>query len=465
MVKKPILIIQMQRMGDLILSFPLLLWLTRTFPGHPLWVMVEPQFARPLARLGPAVRYFSPEQAAQIKQEKFFLTINLSHRLESQILAGQVRTENLLGGYTRDHITRINGTWQEYRASLVHNNRHNSFHWADINALDIIPVSTMAGTNWPEPRIQAQTVRKIGLFLGASEADKRPQPKFWAALTQELERRHWTPILLGGPAEKKLGQEVQTLLGRKIASACGTLDLEQFAFLGQTLTAMITPDTGPMHLAAWTGLKVLNLSLGPVSAWETGPFQPGHIILRAARDCVGCWQCRHKHPLCHESFTPGRVAAISDAMLRRNGQGLNRLKPPGLEVLCSARSQVGLYNLQSIWGRQRAGQAVRAYWQEFWLYAFGLGQKESCQQAATNLWAHYPSLAEAMVRASIEFVRALSNSVFDASFFSSQWQKSAPALRPLVGYATTHLSNHDFATPNLRRMLELGEEHLFFLRH
>ena len=38
---KPILVIQMQRMGDLILSFPLFLWLMRRYPGHPLWIRSE----------------------------------------------------------------------------------------------------------------------------------------------------------------------------------------------------------------------------------------------------------------------------------------------------------------------------------------------------------------------------------------------------------------------------------------
>ena len=54
---KPILVIQMQRMGDLILSFPLFLWLMRRYPGHPLWVAADPHFFRPLRPVGPAVRY------------------------------------------------------------------------------------------------------------------------------------------------------------------------------------------------------------------------------------------------------------------------------------------------------------------------------------------------------------------------------------------------------------------------
>lgn len=77
---KPILVIQMQRMGDLVLSFPLMLWLERTFPGHPVWVMAESRFAAPLVRVSPTVRYLGFDRHGQVEREKFFLVINLSHR-------------------------------------------------------------------------------------------------------------------------------------------------------------------------------------------------------------------------------------------------------------------------------------------------------------------------------------------------------------------------------------------------
>ncbi|WP_348981287.1 hypothetical protein [Salidesulfovibrio onnuriiensis] len=53
MEKKPVLVLQMQRMGDLILSFPLFLWLERAFPGHPVWVVAEEGFYKPLMPLAP----------------------------------------------------------------------------------------------------------------------------------------------------------------------------------------------------------------------------------------------------------------------------------------------------------------------------------------------------------------------------------------------------------------------------
>ena len=156
---KPILVIQMQRMGDLILSFPLFLWLMRRYPGHPLWVAADPRFFRPLRPVGPAVRYLEPEELPPLTREKFALVINLGHRKESLELAGSLDTEELAGGYLRRGVLRVAGAWQEYRMSLVHNNRHNRFHWADMNALDVIPAPVMAGTRWPEPLVEVQTLK------------------------------------------------------------------------------------------------------------------------------------------------------------------------------------------------------------------------------------------------------------------------------------------------------------------
>ena len=34
-----------------------------------------------------------------------------------------------------------------------------------------------------------------------------------------------------------------------------------------------------MHLADWLGVPVLNLSMGPVRAHETGPYSPGQLVL------------------------------------------------------------------------------------------------------------------------------------------------------------------------------------------
>jgi ADP-heptose:LPS heptosyltransferase len=459
-VKKPILVIQMQRMGDLILSFPLFLWLERVFPGHPVWVMAEPAFARPLMRLSPQVRYLDYAQGDELRAEAFHLVINLSHRPESMTLAGSLRSEKLVGGYIREGVTRIAGDWQEYRLSLTNNNRHNQFHWADLNALDVVPLHSLAGTRWPEPRVMPRYVRQVGLFLGASEPDKRPDAVFWAALVGELERRGFIPVLLGGPAEIALCREVQRLAARPVASACGSLGLDRFAMFGQNLAAMITPDTGPMHLAAWSGLMVLNLSMGPVHAFETGPYQPGHLVLRSARDCVGCWRCRFDRPRCHDGFEPVRVVRVLEAMLGRKGK-MSGLRLPGLEIFATGRKG-GLYDLHPICIHPKAGRTLGAYWQAFWLHAFGLGSRDDCLAAARALREAHEGLAESLAAGALRFFR-LASAASDPDRLVREWDVTSLALRPLSGYAAVHLSNHDCSSASRRRVLTLAEEHLGFL--
>jgi ADP-heptose:LPS heptosyltransferase len=460
-VKRPILVIQMQRMGDLILSFPLFLWLERAFPGHPVWVMAEPAFARPLARLSPRVRYLPYGRHDVVMGEKFHLVLNLSHRRESMELAGRLQCDGLVGGYVRDGVSRVAGDWQEYRMSLIHNNRHNRFHWADLNALDVVPLPVMAATRWPAPRVMPPDVRTIGLFLGASEPDKRPSAAFWAGLVGELERRDWTPVLLGGPGEKDLCREVLGLAGRPVASACGTLGLDQFAVLGQTLAALVTPDTGPMHLAAWSGLKVLNLSMGPVHAWETGPYQPGHAVLRSSRDCVGCWRCRFERPRCQDLFSPARVAGVLEAMLRGGGERLRGLRLPGLEIHASGRLD-GLYDLKPLSARPKAGQLVGAYWRAFWMHAFGAGDGSACHGAASELRASHAPLVRIMTRDALRLLRTLATSSAPADLVLD-WGRAPLSLRPLSGYCAAHLANHDASPASRKRALALAEGHLRFL--
>jgi len=461
---KPILVIQMQRMGDLILSFPLFLWLERSFPGTPIWVMAEPMFSGPLAPLSPAVRYFGFHQAAELKDHSFSLVINLSHRPESMELAGSLDCEELLGGYSRDGVTRINGVWQEYRTSLTHNNRHNRFHWAELNSLDVIPRKIMASTQWPEARRMPEQTNRVGLFLGASEADKRPAAMFWAQLIACLEKLGMAPMLLGGPSEVVLGKEVQRLARRPVASACGTLRLEQLAMLGQSLALVITPDTGPMHLSAWTGLRTINLSMGPVHAWETGPYQPGHLVMRAAYSCVGCWKCRYDAPRCHGPFAPERVARVAEEFRYGRHDRLRGMRLPGLDLSLSGRGQ-GHYVLEPLVPRQTCTALIGQYWQTFWLHAFAQASELACVEASRAIFAVNPSLIKLMIRHSLALLFNISRlAQRPEEFRSATLLRVSPALQPLASYLETHLTNHDLSSVALKRAVGLVELHLLILR-
>ncbi len=463
--KRPILILQMQRMGDLILSFPLMLWLQRLHPGRPVWVVAEEMFYKELMPMSPKVVYFpwQPEALDRLPRHNYRMVINLSHRFDSAELAGRLVADEVFGPCQRPGRGRyVLGDWQLYRASVVRSNRHNRFHWTDLNALDAVPLQDIAATVWSPPRDMPSDVRTVGLFLGASRPDKRPGVSFWSALAKDLLRRDLRPVLMGGPAEKDMGAEVARLVKGPVLNTCGTLKLFEFAGVGQTMSLMVTADTGPMHLAAWSGLKTLTLSMGPVNSWETAAYQPGHYVLRTGTSCVGCWECNRPEPLCRRNFRPSRVGMLVETMVRGRVDRLDRFAFPGLRLLRTARSRHGLFSLAPVNAGQAdsARQYVSAFWQHFWGGAFGLWDPAEAVGDVATLESVQPRLRRAMAQAAPALLRELAGALRKGSvepLGEDFWTHGPLALRPMRSMCQLLLENGDYSPAARQRCLDLLE--------
>lgn len=457
----PIAVLQTQRMGDLILTYPLLLWLARRYPGHPVTVVAEPGFAVPLAPISPPVAYLPLARGGELAGREHFAVVNLSIRPEAAVLAARIPAALRLGPYTEaSGAVRVAGDWQLYRASVVANNRHNRFHWAELNALDCVPVAEMAQTAWPAPRQGAPGRRRVGIFVGASERDKRPERTFWAGLVRELVRRGLVPVLLGGPAEVELGADVARRAGLPVSNLCGRLGLKELALVGQELDLLVTPDTGPMHLAAWTGLRTLNLSVGPVSAHETGPYQPGHVVLRPRMSCRGCWGCVRGRPYCRQRLDPVRVAYVAARLARGEGTRLAGAALPGYELLETGRDALGLYDLRPLGpaGRCDAREAVGRLWRAVFGWLFEAWDVAPARQAMDGLRRDQPRLATAMARGLAGLGAAFSREarrggVPDVRFAAG----FAPCLRPLAGFCERLMQNEDGSRAARLRALDFLE--------
>ena len=476
----PILILQMQRMGDLVLSFPLALWLLRKFPKHPVWMVGVETFFKGLLPVAPGVTFFPSEAMRRMHGGTFHMVLNLSHRPEAAALRRHLDCETWLGPYaSADGEMHIAGDWQLYRASLTHNNRHNLFHWADLNALDIIPYKQWADIGWQHPQPLKARGDRVGLFLGASEADKRPEAPFWAELTRRLLKSGLSPVLLGGQMERPLGNEVARLAGVPALNLCGRFDLPGLVAFMDNLRLLVTPDTGPMHLAAWLGLPVLNLSLGPVNAWETGPYQPGHLVLRSTVSCEGCWQCTKPGVFCRESFSASRTASLVKTMLDHNSKTaelnaapdlsrLGKLTLPGQEIFATDRYQ-GLYDLVPLTstpekrptrlqaGKPRPRITLDRFWQAFFAHNLGLWEKTSLTTARDNLLAALPQLGRPFKKALTDLQADLARGLKQrpAPLEDDFWQKSPPLLRPLTGYIHLLLQNDNYGIKAYTKSLDL----------
>ncbi len=462
---KPILVLQMQRMGDLILSFPLMGVLQNIYAGHPLWTVAEEQFFTPLMPMAPQTVFFPPSAAPQLMTQSYRAVINLSHRPDAALLAGSVQAEERFGAYTQNGTTFIGGAWALYRASIVHNNRYNRFHWSDIYLLD-----HLQGKNIPPHTVNATNKAKdntIGIFVGASEIEKRPSAAHFAQLAKSLSHKGHKTLFLGGPQEIAIGQEAERLSGLKGASLCGKFSVQQLAQVLQNLALFITPDTGPMHLAAWLNTPVLNLSLGPVNPWETGPRSTKHTqhtVLQPALSCVGCWQACASTPPCHAKLTPQRVARLAHALLekRQHTESTLHISPyalSGLHMYSAGHTAQGLYTLTP-YAPSAALPSSRTLISRFWQQWFWLSLQKNTLTDATlpkeefrALAQHYPHLAEKLQLSFITLGKSLRKELKSTlihkkcTLTENFWKDFPQILHPFSSYAYLYLQNKQYSLP------------------
>jgi ADP-heptose:LPS heptosyltransferase len=95
----------------------------------------------------------------------------------------------------------------------------------------------------------------------------------------------WTlPVVLSGSRDRcGQAEQLYRLIGsRRVVSLVGRLTLAQALCLYQRAGVMVTGDSGPMHVAAALGTKLIAL-FGPTLPECTGPWGEGHRIIQERR--------------------------------------------------------------------------------------------------------------------------------------------------------------------------------------
>lgn len=439
---EPILILQLRRLGDLILTFPLILDLLRRYPANPVWLVAHPFFFEPLMPFAPGVVFFPPEHLPALSRQEYHAIINLGEGAEAASCCGAAKTEFRLGAASGGGGLRIHGYWQLYRTALTCNNRHNLFHWADLNRLDFgIPLA----------RIRPQTVSspqrgRVGLFVGASQQGKHPDADFWSVLGRRLSRSGYKPILLGGPAEASLGATIAARAN--LPNFCGKTDLRQLAALLGSVELLVTPDTGPMHLADWLGSKILNLSLGNVQPWETGPVAPGHWVAQARISCAGCWQCGRSSQMCRPMFNPRVIADLAQAIM----SGREMEATPGLRVFRTGRDNLGLYTLEGKPDNSTA-RLLDIFWKQAFLYFKEPAMAGALQEAASALAEKNPALVANMRASMAQMAQSVAKSRIaglPSGFLRNQPRHSGI----FAGFIEMGLQNDNFSPQATAQSLE-----------
>ncbi len=130
----------------------------------------------------------------------------------------------------------------------------------------------------------------VGLAPSAAwgESKRWPVERF-GELAARLAGRGVVPVVLVGPGEEGVAAEVRAASGGELPVLGPSLDVAGLAGLMSHLAAVVANDSGPMHLAALAGCRVVGL-FGPTDPRRTAPLGPRSVVVSRGLDCAPCFK-------------------------------------------------------------------------------------------------------------------------------------------------------------------------------
>ena len=136
----------------------------------------------------------------------------------------------------------------------------------------------------------------VGFFIDASQATKRWPLHRFAGLARRLAESGEPPLVLGDPSGDAV-RKIERLVGRGCVRIYNEpIDRpERLADALESLEVLVSNDSGPAHLAAALGVRVIVL-FGPTDPRQWGPLGGHHRVVRRNLSCMPC--ARHGRPVC-----------------------------------------------------------------------------------------------------------------------------------------------------------------------
>ncbi len=173
----------------------------------------------------------------------------------------------------------------------------------------------------------------------ASWATRNWPSSSWSRVAQEISSRGYRIALAGagGALQEKTKAEIEGSVPGGVIDLLGTLSLRELFLAMASSEAVLAVDSGPMHLAASTGTRVLAL-FGPTDPVRLGPYGP--MIADRTREVMGrngrvlsaglaCQPCMLRRcPIgtpCQDRLRPEEVVrAFEEVMTEREKAGQAR---------------------------------------------------------------------------------------------------------------------------------------------
>jgi ADP-heptose:LPS heptosyltransferase len=177
----------------------------------------------------------------------------------------------------------------------------------------------------------------IGLHVGAGRAVKEWPAARMASVAASLSGDEGAAIVLTGSGEDRgRADAIRSALPPDVpcADLVGRLELVPLAAVFEHLALLVTPDTGPMHLAAVLDVPLVAI-FGPSSPERWGPLAARCRLVRIDLPCSPCnrirtppARCVGHTPDCLEGVAVEAVLRAARGLLAEAGRGEPRSPSP-----------------------------------------------------------------------------------------------------------------------------------------
>ena len=130
----------------------------------------------------------------------------------------------------------------------------------------------------------------------------------------------WQIWIFGSAKDTSLGAKIQTLTGNRCLNLCGQTSLPEAVDLLSIASAIITNDSGLMHIAAALDKPMIAI-YGSSSPDMTPPLSNNAHPVSLGLNCSPCYQltCPLKHLKCLRDITPQYVLETLKTILEAPG--------------------------------------------------------------------------------------------------------------------------------------------------
>jgi len=284
-----VLVIRLSALGDFIMALPAMQAIRRRHPAAEITLLTT----RPLAELGKMSRWFD---RIEIDPRPAWSDIGGWLRLRRWLRAGRfdrvydLQSQDRTAIYFRLFWPGRRPEWSGIAAGASHPHRdpaRRHMHAYDIHAAQL-RIAGIAEIPSPDLGWLDEDTRRLGLpsriaLLVPGSAPHRPAKRWptarYGALANRLVEQGILPVVIGTADEKPLAEAIRALCP-KARDLTGQTSLFAIAALARKAECAVGNDTGPMHLIALVGCKVVSLFSAESDPARSAPRGADVTVLR-----------------------------------------------------------------------------------------------------------------------------------------------------------------------------------------